>query len=99
MPNGACAGRPAIPEGTVGVAVRLGEPAGLAMVRPGDRVTLLRIEDAGRTTTISESALILTITGADDPIGGGLLVALKPSEARQAAAGSRHGFAVLLRPG
>lgn len=90
--------RPAIPPGNVGVPVRLAEPAALALLRPGDRVTLLRIEDAGAPTKVADAALVLAVTGADDPISGGLLVALSPAEARHAVVSPGRGFAVLLRP-
>lgn len=90
--------RPTVPAGSVGVPVRLAEPSGLALVRPGDRVDLLRLEDQGGTTQVARAALVVTVTGADDPVAGGLLVAVTPDEARAAVAGAGRGFAILLRP-
>ena len=79
--------------------VRLAEPAALALIHPGDRVDLLRVEEAGAITPIAAGALVLAVTGADDPIAGGVLVALSPADARNAVDGDGRGFAVLLRPG
>ena len=92
-------GRPPVPDGSVGVPIRLAEQTALALVRPGDRVDLLRVEAAGGTTAIADAALVLGITGVDDPITGGLLIALSPAQAERAVARPGRGFAVLLRPG
>jgi hypothetical protein len=81
------------------VPIRLAEPAGLSLVHPGDRVDLLRVEEAGDTTAVAGAALVLGITGTDDPISGGLLIALSPAQAERAVATPGRGFAVLLRPG
>jgi hypothetical protein len=89
--------RPAVPPGTVGVPIRLAEPAALALLRPGDRVQLLRMDDDG-ATKVSDAALVLVVHGADDPVGGGLLVALTPGEAQKAVTRADRGFAVLLSP-
>jgi len=92
-------GRPSVPVGSVGVPIRLAEPTALALVRPGDRVDLLRVADSGADpTAIAASALVLSITNATDPATGGLLLALKPAEAAQAVTTAGHGFAVLIRP-
>jgi len=100
VPPGSVGGpaRLAVPPGSVGVPVRLAEPAALALLRPGDRVTLLRVEDTGGPTTVSDSALVLAVTSADDPTSGGLLVALNQAEAERAVVSTGRGFAVLLRP-
>ncbi|MEU4158464.1 hypothetical protein [Actinoplanes sp. NPDC026670] len=91
-------GRP-IPSGSVGVPVRLADPTALTVVRPGNRVDLLRIEsDRDRTTGVASAALVLEVTGADDPVTGGLLLALDPAEARQAIATPGRGFAIVIRP-
>jgi hypothetical protein len=90
--------RSRIPDGSVGVPVRLAEPAALALLRPGDRVDLFRVEEAGGTTTIAAAAVVLSMTG-DDPLTGAIMVALRPPEAEEALAGPGRGFAVLLRPG
>jgi hypothetical protein len=89
-----------IPPGNVGVPVRLADPTALAVVRPGNRVDLLRLDgDRDRTTAVASAALVLEVTGADDPVAGGLLLALEPEAARQAVAASGRGFAIVIRPG
>jgi len=91
---------PAVPEGTVGVPIRLADPTALGLVRPGNRVDLLRIDDAGgQPTPVAGSALVLQVTGVNDPTTGGLLLALTPHQANQAVATSRQGFAIVIRPG
>jgi hypothetical protein len=93
-------GAPAVPPGTVGVPVRLAEPTALTLVRPGDKVDLLRVNDTGQDSTIvADAALVLSVTGADDPTTGGLLLALRPAEAAKAVAAQGRGFAILIRPG
>ena len=97
VPGGASA--PVVPAGRVGVPVRLADPAALALVHPGNRVDLLRLDDAaGRTTAVAAAALVVRVTGADDPTAGGLLLAVSPAEAQQAVSAG-HGFAILIRPG
>ena len=99
-PSGAQAGSPVIPEGSVGVPVRLADPTALALVRPGNHVDLLRLDDeGGDTTAVATAALVLNVTGASDPTTGGLLLALTPAEAHQAVATPKHGFAIVIRPG
>jgi hypothetical protein len=91
---------PAVPEGRVGVPIRLADPTALGLVRPGNRVDLLRIDDAGaRPTAVAGSALVLRVTGVNDLATGGLLLALTPQEASQAVVTSRQGFAIVIRPG
>jgi hypothetical protein len=88
--------RAAVPAGTVGVPVRLAEPTALKLVRPGDHVDLLR---AGHdSTAVAAAALVLSVTGADDPMTGGLLLAMTPAEASAAVTDQTGGFAVLIRP-
>jgi hypothetical protein len=88
-----------VPLGSVGVPVRLAEPTALRLVHPGDRVDLFRVDESGGgTTSVAVAALVLGVTGADDPAAGGLLLALKPEEAQRAVATPGHGFAVLIRP-
>ena len=91
--------RSRIPDGSVGVPVRLAEPASLTLLHPGDRVDLFRVEEAGGTTSIAAAAVVLSMTGADDPLTGAIMVALRPPEAEKALASPGRGFAVLLRPG
>jgi hypothetical protein len=89
-----------VPPDRVGVPVRLAEPTALALVHPGDRVDLLRIDGTGRGAgAVAVGAPVLDVTGADDPATGGLLLALRPGEAESAVAEQGHGFAVLIRPG
>jgi hypothetical protein len=91
---------PEVPPGSVGVPIRLAEPTALALVHAGDKVDLLSVgASGGGPTPVAAAALVLSVTAADDPTTGGLLLALKPMEARRAVAGAGHGFAVLIRPG
>jgi hypothetical protein len=91
---------PAVPDGRVGVPIRLADPTALSLVRPGNRVDLLRVGDGGgQPTAVAGSALVLRVTGADDPTTGGLLLALSPQEANRAVMASRQGFAIVIRPG
>jgi hypothetical protein len=88
-----------VPVGTVGVPVRLAEPTALTLVRPGDHVDLFRVGSAGAgATAVAAAALVLGVTGADDPTAGGLLLALTPAEAAKAVTGQGAGFAVQIRP-
>jgi hypothetical protein len=90
----------AVPEGSVGVPIRLADPTALSLVRPGNRVDLLRLDDTGgHSTAVAVAALVLRVTGADDPTTGGLLLALSPQEAQQAVITSRQGYAIVIRPG
>jgi hypothetical protein len=88
-----------VPAGRVGVPVRLAEPTALTLVHPGDQVDLLRVDRTGHgATAVATGAPVLDVTGSDDPATGGLLVALRPAEARTAVAAQGGGFAVLIRP-
>jgi hypothetical protein len=83
----------------VGVPVRLAEPTALTLVRPGDMVDLLSMDETGHgATPVASAALVLAVTGADEPTAGGLLLALRPAEAEKAVAAQGRGFAVLIRP-
>ena len=89
-----------VPSGSVGVPVRLADPAALALVEAGNRVDLLRLDESdGSTTPVAESALVLRVTGSGDPTIGGLLLALTPDEAENAVAAPGQSFAVLIRAG
>ena len=98
-PLAAAGRRPAVPAGSVGVPLRLIDPAALALLAPGDRVDVLRVEDSGRTAEVASAALVLGVTDAGDLVTAGLLVALTPADAQRAVAHQGRGFAVLLRPG
>jgi hypothetical protein len=88
-----------IPPGSVGVPVRLADPTALTVVKPGNRVDLLRIDgDRDRTVAVANAALVLEVTGAEDPATGGLLLALGPDEAQLALAVTGRGFAIMIRP-
>ncbi|MFI6825070.1 flagellar biosynthesis protein FlgA [Micromonospora sp. NPDC050187] len=90
-----------LPGGTVGVPVRLAEPAALAVVRPGSRVDLLALPAAGPATTVllASRALVLDVVGAGDLDGSSALyLALAPPQAERVVGqpeGSR--FAVIVR--
>jgi hypothetical protein len=88
---------PEVPRGNVGVPVRLAEPTALSLVRPGDRVDLLSV-DGGDSRPVAAAALVLKVTGTDDPASGGLLLALTPAEAQRAVTSAGRGFAILIRP-
>jgi hypothetical protein len=85
-----------VPAGSVGVPVRLAEPTALRLLRPGDRVDLFRVGEAG--APVATAALVLEIAGVDDPTSGGLLLALTPAEAERTVTTAGHGYAVLIRP-
>ncbi len=88
----------AVPRGSVGVPVRLAEPAALAVLSPGDRVDLLAAAAGGPAARIAANALVLGVGAADDP-GAGLFLALTAEEARRAAATPDDArLSVLVRP-
>ncbi|MFU8853931.1 flagellar biosynthesis protein FlgA [Micromonospora sp. SL1-18] len=99
-------GRPSgalpLPGGSVGVPVRLAEPAALAVLRPGARVDLLVIPAggaAGEAKLLAPRALVLDVVGAGVVDGSSALyLALRPEQAQRAVGvpeGSR--FAVVVR--
>jgi hypothetical protein len=100
-PDGAeLPGRAVVPPGSVGVAIRPAEPTTLRLLHPGDRVDVFSIPDPGQSPqAIATAALVLDVTGADDPTVGGLLLALTPAEAQRTVTTPPGGYAVLLRPG
>ena len=102
-PAASAAGRPSgppgVPAGLIGVPIRLAEPTALKLIHPGDRVDVLRVpETSGSPQVIATAALVLGVTGAEDPVTGGLLLALTPAEARRTVTAPGGGYAVLLRP-
>ncbi|MGC4886846.1 flagellar biosynthesis protein FlgA [Micromonospora sp. DT227] len=96
------AGPPPLPDGSVGVPIRLAEPAALAVLRPGARVDLLVVPAGGSPdpTLLAPRALVLDVVGAGGAVDGSsaLYLALPPEQARRAVGlpeGSR--FAVVVR--
>ncbi|SCL18450.1 hypothetical protein GA0070624_1531 [Micromonospora rhizosphaerae] len=100
--NGARGEALPLPSGSVGVPIRLAEPAALAVLRPGARVDLL-VVPPGRATAeialLASRALVLDVVGAEAPDGSSALyLALAPEQAQRAVGlpeGSR--FAVVVR--
>lgn len=96
---------PAPPAGTVGVPVRMTEPAVLAVVRPGTRIDLMQVPAPDGTrpatpTPVAEAALVLDVVdpGAGESTGA-LYLALAPEQAhRVLLAPPDARFAVLIRP-
>ncbi|MFG2053752.1 flagellar biosynthesis protein FlgA [Micromonospora sp. NPDC048930] len=92
-----------LPSGSVGVPIRLAEPAALAVLHPGARVDLLVVPAggaAGEATLLAPRALVLDVVGAAGAVDGSsaLYLALRPEQAQRAVGvpeGSR--FAVVVR--
>lgn len=94
-----------LPAGTVGLPVRLAEPAAVAVLRPGARVDLLAAPAPGHRPTGTEPALVASDALVLDVVAGSatdgsaaLYLALPPEQARRAVGlpeGSR--FAVVVR--
>lgn len=84
-----------VPPGLVGVPVSLGEPSAVTLVRPGDRVDLFRVPDAGGPAVRqADRALVL----AADDAGAALLLALTPAQADAAVSvAPTDRFAVVVR--
>lgn len=85
-----------VPEGMVGVAVPLAEPAMLAVLRPGDRVDLLSVpEGGGEPLLVAGDAGVLAV----DPTDPALLLSLTDDQARVVLS-ARPGtvLAVTVRP-
>ncbi|MGA5301465.1 hypothetical protein ACPCHT_16160 [Nucisporomicrobium flavum] len=80
----------------MGVPLRLAEPAALRLVRVGDRVDVFRA--GAHPRPIAAAALVLAVTGVDDPLTGGLLVALTPEAAKETINPAPDGYAVVIRP-
>nr|WP_296070843.1 hypothetical protein [uncultured Actinoplanes sp.] len=78
--------------------VRLADPTALTLVRPGNRVDLLRLDANHRTTALAAAALVLRVADPYDPTTAGLLLALSPAEAQRAVVPPSEGFAILIRP-
>ncbi|ROT32029.1 flagellar biosynthesis protein FlgA [Micromonospora sp. HM5-17] len=101
-PTGGTAGRPLpVPAGTVGVPIRLAEPAALAVARPGIRVDLLAVADESPATKpilVAGRALVLDVL-TQEGSASALYLALKPDEARRALVlpGATR-FAIIVQP-
>jgi hypothetical protein len=88
-----------IPTDSVGVPIRLADPTALGLVRPGNRIDLLRVNNSNDSpTSVATDVLVLNVTDTSDPTTGGLLLALTRDEASQAVAAPDQGFAILIRP-
>lgn len=99
------AGRLALPDGLVGVPVRLADAAPAAVVRAGDRVDLLAVPEAARPAgsatpmLVATRALVLDVATeglADDSTA--LYLALPAEQARRVTAlGAGHRLAIMVR--
>ena len=97
--SGGSPGAIAVPPGSIGVPIRLAEPTALRLIHPGDHVDVFRLSSTGESPqAIATAALVLEVTGAEDPTSGGLLLALTPIDARRAVTTPGGGYAVLIRP-
>jgi hypothetical protein len=86
-----------VPQGSVGVPVRLAEPAALSVLRAGDRVDLMAA-GTGEPRRVATNALVIGVNSADDP-SAGVFLAVSPEEARRAVefpADAR--LSILVRP-
>ncbi|MFC4148521.1 flagellar biosynthesis protein FlgA [Micromonospora mangrovi] len=89
-----------LPSGSVGVPVRLAEPAALAVLRPGARVDLLVVPGASAEATLLASrALVLDVVGGNAVDGSSALYLALPPEQAQRTVGMPEGsrFAVVVR--
>ncbi|MGW4941276.1 hypothetical protein ACWEOZ_06765 [Actinoplanes sp. NPDC004185] len=97
--SGGPPGALAVPPGSIGVPIRLAEPTALRLIHPGDHVDVFRLSHTGESPqAIATAALVLEVTGAEDPTSGGLLLALTPADARRAVTTPGGGYAILIRP-
>lgn len=88
--------RLAVPDGLVGVPVPLGSPAMTSLIRPGDRVDLLAVTDAGPPVVVAAGRVVLGVDHADAT----LLLALTPEQAEEVVASPASiRFAVTIRSG
>ncbi|GAB2946891.1 hypothetical protein GCM10027280_39630 [Micromonospora polyrhachis] len=100
--------RLAVPIGTVGVPVRLAEPAALAVVHPGARVDLLAVPggtgSAARSsepTLLAARALVLDVIGSAPAADGtsALYLALPPDQANRVVGMPEDvRFSIIVRP-
>lgn len=95
-------GRLPLPDGLVGVPVRLADPAPLAVLGPGDRVDLVALpsqaDGGGPPQVLANAALVLDAVGGDEPPV--LYLALPDAQARAVLATPPEArFGVIVRPG
>jgi hypothetical protein len=89
-------GRLPVPAGAVGVPVTIADPAGLALLLPGDRVELFAVPDGGSPDRVAGDTPVLAV----DRAAAALLLALTPEQGRTVvAAPAGTTFAVLVRGG
>ncbi|MFY1689739.1 hypothetical protein [Plantactinospora sp. WMMB782] len=95
-----------VPAGTVGVPIRLAEPAALTVARPGARVDLLAApggESAGRLpkpTVLATRVLVLDVLGPGqtDGAASAIYLALRPEQAHRAVGMPESTrFAIIVR--
>ncbi|WP_234361674.1 flagellar biosynthesis protein FlgA [Plantactinospora sp. BB1] len=95
-----------VPEGTVGVPIRLAEPAALTVARPGARVDLLAApggDQAGRSpkpTVLATRVLVLDVLGPGqtDGAASAIYLALRPDQAHRAVGMPESTrFAIIVR--
>ncbi len=76
--------------------VPLGSPAMTSLIRPGDRVDLLAVTDAGPPVVVAAGRVVLGVDHADAT----LLIALTPDQAEDVVASPASvRFAVTIRSG
>ena len=80
----------------MGVPIRLAEPTALRLVHAGNRVDVFRASEG--TRPLAAAALVLAVTGLEDPLTGGLLIALPPATAKEAVKPAPGGYVVVIRP-
>ncbi|AGL21101.1 hypothetical protein [Actinoplanes sp. N902-109] len=61
-----------------------------------DRVDLFRPGDSAHP--VATDAMVLGVTGVEDPLTGGLLLALPPRAAKTAVQPVPEGYAIVIRP-
>lgn len=84
-----------VPPGAVGVPVRLGDPAGLSLLHPGDRVDLFAVATSGDLVRLATGVTVLAV----DAPAAALLLALSEQQSQDVvAAAPTAAFAITIRP-
>nr|MDT0658216.1 hypothetical protein [Micromonospora sp. DSM 115978] len=98
-------GAVAVPVGSVGLPVRLAEPAAAVVVRPGARVDLLvvpatdRPGEAVEPILLAERTLVLDVLPATGGDGAAVYLALRPEQANRAIGAPPDArFAIVVLP-